>query len=575
MRNLSSKLRKATAWLLALGMTMSAIQPTFVYANMEPPEPATKSTADPNPGGDGNTGSASVDLQANEDNSSILDVKTSNTKDIDQVVRLHLWEFDEGFFEDYDFTKTPLKDVTVNGLDTNHMVSVDTKTGNPISLTYAADEENKDYYLEFTAIAQSENEFSIQFEAEETLTDAKDFVVEPEIIDSSETDTASDPVKLNVKAAEIVAGTENETIESEPAEPTTETAAEAPDAESNVVISEDANTASEENKCGENAYWTLEENTLVISGTGPMYDYTYDFEADTTTAPWYIYADNIHYIQIDDGITYIGDNAFAFMLLYSIVIPDSVTEIGENILMSSYIKNVTLPFVGRSENDKTGFEATFAYLFGDMGKVAEETGIPESTLESSCIKAYHTYDGYTADAFDATNKDSYTYTRQYVDISITATVTKQTEFPDFAFSGLTLESITFPSETNRYSNYMFYNTTAIGLLIPETVTLESHALAGMLVQFLLFDKDNPLETLTHTLLEGTKCMVLSLPSSLKTIDGEGTAFDFAYNGQLYLLQPDLKQFYELDFINDTKLVHKLIEELRISLRLIILIRRLK
>ena len=552
MRNLSSKLRKATAWLLALGMTMSAIQPTFVYANMEPPEPDTESTADPNPGGDGNTGSASVDLQDNEDNSSILDVKTSNTKDIDQVVRLHLWEFDEGFFEDYDFTKTPLKDVTVNGLDTNHMVSVDTKTGNLISLTYTADEENRDYYLEFTATAQSENEFSIQFEAEETLTDAKDFVVEPEIMDSSETDTASDPVKLNVKAAEIVADTENETIESEPAEPTTETAAEAPDAESNAVISEDVNTASEENKCGENAYWTLEEETLVISGTGPMYDYTYDFEAETTTAPWYVYADNIHYIQIDDGITYIGDNAFAFMLLNSIVIPDSVTEIGENILMGSYIKNVTLPFVGRSEHDKTGFEATLAYLFGDMRKVAEETGISESALESSYIKAYHTYDGYTADAFDATNKDSYTYIyiNQYISLSVN--VTKQTEFPDFAFSGVILESITLPSETNRYSNYMFYNTTASSLLIPETVTLEPHALAGMLVQVLLFDKDNPLETLTHTLLEGTICIALSLPSSLKTIDGEGTAFDFAYNGQLYLLQPDLKQFYELDFINGAK-----------------------
>lgn len=201
MRNLSSKLRKATAWLLALGMTMSAIQPTFVYANMEPPEPDTESTADPNPGGDGNTGSASVDLQDNEDNSSILDVKTSNTKDIDQVVRLHLWEFDEGFFEDYDFTKTSEKNVKVKDMNENNEVTVDTKEAGKLTLTYVKAEDDADCYVEFTAVAGSDQSFSIAFQGPENGSEDIQMVVEPELVDSNtESDQAGSPVQLTVKA---------------------------------------------------------------------------------------------------------------------------------------------------------------------------------------------------------------------------------------------------------------------------------------------------------------------------------------------------------------------------------------
>lgn len=200
MRNLSSKLRKATAWLLAFGMTLSAIQPTFVYANTEPPEPATESTADPSTGGDGNTGSASVDLQANEDNSSILDVKTSNTKDTDQVVRLHLWEFDEGFFEDYEFTKTPIKDVTVQGLNESKEITVDTKDDNQVTITYIKAEDDSDYYLEFTTTAGSSQEFSITFAGAESNEEDISMVVEPELVDAdADADHVSDSVKLTIK----------------------------------------------------------------------------------------------------------------------------------------------------------------------------------------------------------------------------------------------------------------------------------------------------------------------------------------------------------------------------------------
>ena len=237
MRKLSSKLHKATAWLLALGMTLSAIQPTFVYANTETPDPATESIADPSPGGDGNTGSASIDLQAKEDDPSVLNVTASNSKDTDQVFRLHLWEFDEGFFEDYDVnTKTPVKDVTIAGLDDTDTVVVDTKSGDAVTLTYTADDENKDYYLEFTATAQSEAEFTVAFEGADTLTADKDFVVEPEAVDAGEADTVSNPVKLAVKAVETAVS-----------DPLTETSKKNEEQESQTPDSDNQNAKSDIN----------------------------------------------------------------------------------------------------------------------------------------------------------------------------------------------------------------------------------------------------------------------------------------------------------------------------------------
>ena len=57
--------------------------------------------------------------------------------------------------------------------------------------------------------------------------------------------------------------------------------------------------------CGENATWTYESTTLTISGTGEMYDYAYG------EAPWNAYAETMTSLVIEDGITSIGNNAFA------------------------------------------------------------------------------------------------------------------------------------------------------------------------------------------------------------------------------------------------------------------------
>ncbi len=132
---------------------------------------------------------------------------------------------------------------------------------------------------------------------------------------------------------------------------------------------------SETGQCGENVYWTYNENerTLTISGTGPMYDYEEDsyFDGDVfqdcTTSPFF-FATNINSIVIEEGVTTVGARAFWLRhsnvesitlpdglisingeaFLYSeitdIIIPDSVTTIGENAFYGcSNLETVKIP----------------------------------------------------------------------------------------------------------------------------------------------------------------------------------------------------------------------------------------
>ena len=71
-------------------------------------------------------------------------------------------------------------------------------------------------------------------------------------------------------------------------------------------------------------YWTLEDGTLTISGTGAMYNFSYpDY------APWYSSHSSIKTVDIKQGVTSIGDWAFYWCSsLTSVTIPSSVTSIG-------------------------------------------------------------------------------------------------------------------------------------------------------------------------------------------------------------------------------------------------------
>ena len=105
-----------------------------------------------------------------------------------------------------------------------------------------------------------------------------------------------------------------------------------------MVRAEDATSGT----CGENVTWEydMSTKTLTISGTGEMEDYEY-----YNSFPWYPYRDDIEHVNIEKGVTSIGDHAFSLCRsLVSVKISDSVTCIGEIAFgQCSSLTSVTIP----------------------------------------------------------------------------------------------------------------------------------------------------------------------------------------------------------------------------------------
>ena len=73
-------------------------------------------------------------------------------------------------------------------------------------------------------------------------------------------------------------------------------------------------------QCGDNLYWSYQNNTLTISGFGGMYD----------NRPWGLFTNEIQTVVLPNGIIHIGNDAFSDCTgLNEITIPYTVTSIGD------------------------------------------------------------------------------------------------------------------------------------------------------------------------------------------------------------------------------------------------------
>ena len=83
-------------------------------------------------------------------------------------------------------------------------------------------------------------------------------------------------------------------------------------------------------KCGDNLTWAFysDTGTLVISGTGAMYDYDI---AEEEYTPWNDFKTEIKKLIIEEGVTTIGNDAFVDCIgIKRVEIPYTVTAIGHN-----------------------------------------------------------------------------------------------------------------------------------------------------------------------------------------------------------------------------------------------------
>lgn len=93
--------------------------------------------------------------------------------------------------------------------------------------------------------------------------------------------------------------------------------------------------------CGEQSSWLLVKDTLTIKGAGSMDNY--DFS--TIYSPWCDYAMRIDSTIIENGVTNIGDFAFAWCeKMKGISIPYSIAKIGEHAFHEcDQLRSIQLP----------------------------------------------------------------------------------------------------------------------------------------------------------------------------------------------------------------------------------------
>ncbi len=103
-------------------------------------------------------------------------------------------------------------------------------------------------------------------------------------------------------------------------------------------------------KCGKNLTWTLEGDTLTISGTGKMKDYS----IFTNPSPWY--CSSLTTIKIQKGVTSIGDNTFDEC-------GDLIISCYSNSTIHNYVKKYDIAYVLLDSSQKGNLHTVGAYKY--------------------------------------------------------------------------------------------------------------------------------------------------------------------------------------------------------------------
>lgn len=172
--------------------------------------------------------------------------------------------------------------------------------------------------------------------------------------------------------------------------------------------------------------WKLLDNgTLVISGT--------DMNIYGNYSPWYYLRDVVNNVEIENGVTNIGDRAFCdFPYLSSITIPSSVTSIGFDAFdRCPYLSTITIP------NTITS-----------IGLHAFDTNLSSIVVEEGNT-IYDSRNNCNAIIETKSNTLIAGCLRTVIPNSVTS-------IGAYAFEGSSINSITIPNSVNSIGEYAFY-----------------------------------------------------------------------------------------------------------------------
>ena len=237
-----------------------------------------------------------------------------------------------------------------------------------------------------------------------------------------------------------------------------------------------------EGYCGNNLTWVLtNDGTITFSGTGDMRNYS-----SASSTSWYAYRDQITSIELEDGITSIGN--FAFYGLENVVdvtIPEGVTSIGgfafknctslETVDLPSTLKKLgESAFFGCSKLSKIvipeGIYTIWGYTFKNC------TSLKEVTLPSTLIKVDEAafYGCSSVKELDIPSNVSIIGIYCFKNCTSLAKVTlpeKLTEIREAVFYATALSEIEIPEGVKKIGPYAFKNCTALKTVtLPKTLT---------------------------------------------------------------------------------------------------------
>ncbi len=225
--------------------------------------------------------------------------------------------------------------------------------------------------------------------------------------------------------------------------------------------------------CGNDLIWTLDSSgTLTISGSGTMMDWDY-----SNSAPWNSYQIAIKVVNIDSGVTSIGDYAFSgCSSLTEITIPNSVTSIGNYAFYNcSSLTEITIPegVTSIGESAFSGCRSLTGILVAvdNPNYSSDEKGVLFNKDQTELIQCPKGKSGdYTMPSSVKTIGDSaFSGCSELIRIMISDSVTSIGDGAFYDCSALT--SITIPEGVTSIGNSAFRGCSGLrSITIPEGVT---------------------------------------------------------------------------------------------------------
>ena len=254
--------------------------------------------------------------------------------------------------------------------------------------------------------------------------------------------------------------------------------------------------------CGTNVKWSLSADyKLTISGTGKMTDFT------DNSMPWYNYKGNIKSVEIDKGVTRIGNFAFyGCRALTSVTISDGVTSIGSSAFSGCRsLTSITIP------------DSVTSIGYSAFAKCRSLTSITiPNRVTGIGYSAFYGCSGLTS-------------------ITIPDSVTGIGTYAFSACSGLT--SITIPDSVTSIGSYAFNGCSGLtSITIPDSVTsVGSNAFSGC-NSLKSITISNGVMSIAPYVFEGCSGLTsVTIPDSVTSI---GNAAFYCCNGLTSITIPD-------------------------------------